>query len=495
VTGTPQGTGGRYLLQSRIATGGMGEVWRSEDTLLDREVAVKVLKHEYADDPTFRVRFEAEARNAAALHHPNVASVFDFGELLDDDGSGVRRPFLVMELVPGQPLSVLLRGGDPMPADTAADIVAQAAAGVAAAHRLGIVHRDVKPGNLLVTPHGTVKITDFGIARAADGAAITQTGQIIGTPHYISPEQAEGRPATEASDIYALGVVLYECLAGQRPFDRDTPIQVALAHIRDAVPALPETVPSQLRDIVDRALAKRPEDRFASAADLAAALRGGAVLGLPFPEDEEPDTDDTPTGLLPAGTATADRDRRGLAAWWPWAVAATVLLAAVLTAAGVAGRTTASQDAAATGAGTSPSPASEPAPTSEPRLRLREADYLGRPVAKVVAELERRGFAVRREPRTATAADQVEGTVAGVRPHGLVERGTEITLAVWRARPEPDPGEDDAPQPERGDDDAGTAKSGNEGGGGRGGGPGTSGKPADPPGKDKANGKAKGKKP
>ncbi|MGH3372579.1 MAG: serine/threonine-protein kinase, partial [Nocardioidaceae bacterium] len=280
VSGSPTDRGARYQLRSRIATGGMGEVWRSVDTLLDREVAVKVLKHEYADDPSFRARFEAEARHAAALHHPNVASVFDFGEIAEDDGSGTRRPFLVMELVPGEPLSALLRSGEPMPPDRASDIVAQACDAIAAAHALGIVHRDVKPGNLLVTPTGTVKITDFGIARAGDSAAITQTGQVVGTPHYISPEQAEGHPATPASDIYALGVVLYECLAGRRPFTRDTAIQVALAHIREDVPPLPETVPAGLRAIVDRTLAKRPADRFSSAADLAAALRAGEVSGV-----------------------------------------------------------------------------------------------------------------------------------------------------------------------------------------------------------------------
>jgi serine/threonine-protein kinase len=489
VTGTPGSAPGRYLLQSRIATGGMGEVWRSEDTLLDREVAVKVLKQEYADDPTFRARFEAEARNAAALHHPNVASVFDYGQLLDDDGSGVRRPFLVMELVPGEPLSALLRGGKQMPPDTAADIVGQAAAGVAAAHTIGIVHRDVKPGNVLVTPDGTVKITDFGIARAMDGAAMTQTGQIIGTPHYISPEQAEGRTATEASDIYALGVVLYECLAGRRPFHRDTPIQVALAHIREAVPPLPETVPEQLRGVVDRALAKRPEDRFASAADLATALRRGALADLPL-LDDEPVAEPQATRIVDLAPTGAPEHHRGrLPAWWPWAAAATVLLAAVLATAGLAGRTTAPQEAAATG--TEPTSA----PPVEPRLRVREAAYLGRPVAAVAAELERRGFVVRRERKTATSPDQLGGTVAVVRPRGLVERGTRITLTVWRV-PRPDPVEDDAPDPVvDAPDPVGDDRDDPSGGAGERpkGGPGEKGKPADPPGK--ANGNAKGKKP
>ena len=239
VPGKPESS--RYQFQSRIATGGMGEVWRATDQVLGREVAVKVLKPEYSDDPTFRSRFETEARNAAALHHPNVASVFDFGELPADEGSGGGRPrpYLVMELVRGEPLSALLRNGEPMPADVAADLAAQAADGLAAAHELGIVHRDVKPANLLVTADRTVKITDFGIARAADAVALTTTGQVIGTPQYLSPEQAEGKTATGASDIYSLGVVLYECLAGRRPFDADSPIATALAHIREDPPPLP----------------------------------------------------------------------------------------------------------------------------------------------------------------------------------------------------------------------------------------------------------------
>ena len=322
----------RYRLDRRIATGGMGEVWQATDSVLGREVAVKVLKREYADDPTFRSRFETEARNAAALHHPNVASVFDFGERPAEEGSGPPQPYLVMELVRGQPLSALLRGGEPMPPDTAADLVGQAADGIAAAHALGIVHRDVKPANLLVTPDGTVKITDFGIARAADAVALTQTGQVIGTPQYLSPEQASGKPATEASDIYSLGVVLYECLAGHRPFDAGSAVATALSHLRDEPPPLPDDVPAHLRRTVAVALAKDPAARFTSAAAFATALHGGPVV---------------------AGTA----DRADPAADAPTAVAAAAPFAGAAVAAAAVDRSSAAADDGGTRVlGTEPSP-------------------------------------------------------------------------------------------------------------------------------------------
>ncbi len=447
----------RYRLDSRIATGGMGEVWRAQDTVLDREVAVKVLKHEYADDPTFRARFEAEARHAAALVHPNVASVFDFGELQDADGSGTR-PFLVMELVPGEPLSALLRRGDAMPPDRAADLVAQACDAIAAAHALGIVHRDVKPANLLVTPDGTVKITDFGIARAGTGAAITQTGQIVGTPHYISPEQAEGKSATEASDIYALGVVLFECLAGRRPFDRDTPIQVALAHIREDVPPLSEDVPARMRAIVERSLAKDPSQRFASAEELGRALRGGEVPGLGLAGGAAavgaaPDAGTTqvldavpgaePTTMAgPYDDGPRRRRRRTLPPWWPWAAAAAAVLLVVLVTAAVAGNGS-PEPAAAAGPSSSPgasespsespsaSPSKKPSKKPDDRVRVNKAAYLGRDHKDAKDELEGLGLQVEEEKVPATSYDQAKDTVADVSPSGLVEPGSTITLQVW----------------------------------------------------------------
>ncbi len=261
----------RYRLDSRIATGGMGEVWRATDTVLDRLVAVKLLKREHADDPVFRSRFETEAQHAAGLHHPGVAQVYDFGA--GDPGRPDHPPYLVMEYVDGRPLSAVLRPGRPMDPAAAARLVAATGDALGAAHAQGIVHRDVKPANILVTDDRRVKITDFGIARAADAVALTRTGEVLGTPQYISPEQAEGRPATPASDVYALGAVAYECLVGQRPFEADSPVATAIAHLRRPVPELPSTVPPALAAVVRRALAKAPEERYPDGAAFATAVR------------------------------------------------------------------------------------------------------------------------------------------------------------------------------------------------------------------------------
>jgi serine/threonine-protein kinase len=465
---TEQRTEPRYRLDSRIATGGMGVVWRATDTVLDREVAVKVLKPEYADDPTFRSRFEAEARHAAALHHHNVASVFDFGELDPDDGSGVPRPFLVMELVPGRPLSALLRDDEPMPPETAATLAAQAADALAAAHALGIVHRDVKPANLLVTPRGQIKITDFGIARAADGAALTQTGQVIGTPAYISPEQAEGKPATQASDIYSLGVVLYECLAGARPFDGGTPVSTALAHLRDDPPPLPDDVPAHLREVVTTALAKDPHQRFTSMADFAVALRNGPIkagaaaeaAALPEPPAPvEPDgtrllTAVTPAAAPPAPTAPLTPGpptptSRHRPPWLPWAAAALgVLVVVVLLAWLGRGDETASPsgstpDAPAASATGSPSQAASK-PTTTPGVVIAADDYIGLPKDQARSRLQGLGLKVTEE-KVQNPEGRPQDTVADIDPTGKVQRGDEITLSVWdkpivqQPAPEPKP--------------------------------------------------------
>src|SRR5687768_9902345 len=254
----------------------MGRVWRARDTLLERPVAVKVLRSEFTGDATFRARFRAEAQHTAALHHPNIASVFDYGEVEED---GELHAYLVMELVEGETLAALLeREGRLGPARTL-DVLRQTSAALAAAHAAGVVHRDVKPGNVLVGTDGVVKITDFGIAWSASSVPLTGTGQVVGTAHYLSPEQAGGGKATAASDVYALGTVAYECLAGRRAFDGENSVQIALKQLREEPLPLPADVPAGMRDLVQRAMAKSPDARYPDGAALRAAAETVTITG------------------------------------------------------------------------------------------------------------------------------------------------------------------------------------------------------------------------
>ncbi|MFI6509882.1 serine/threonine-protein kinase [Streptosporangium sp. NPDC050855] len=253
--------GGRYRPLGRIASGGMGEVWRARDDLLGREVAVKLLRAHVAEDPEFRRRFRSEARIAAGLSDPGIAQVFDYGE-----AEGVA--YLVMELVPGQSLAGILTRDGRLPPEVTLDVVHQTARALHAAHSGGIIHRDIKPGNLLVTEAGVIKITDFGIARVLEAAPVTQTGMLLGTAQYVSPEQASGEPLTPATDIYSLGVVAYECLAGRAPFTADTQVAIALMHIGEPPPPLPDDVPPMVRDLVMACLSKDPLRRPAGAREL-----------------------------------------------------------------------------------------------------------------------------------------------------------------------------------------------------------------------------------
>jgi eukaryotic-like serine/threonine-protein kinase len=265
--------GGRFQLTSRIAIGGMGEVWKAKDQILGRIVAIKVLKEEYTGDPGFLQRFRAEARHTALLNHVGIANVFDYGE---EAGSA----YLVMELVPGHPLSGILEREQVLSPDMTLSIIAQTARALAVAHAQGLVHRDIKPGNLLITPDNRVKVTDFGIARLADQVPLTQTGQVMGTAQYLAPEQATGQTATGSSDIYSLGVIGYECLTGHRPFSGESQIAIALAQVNDAPPPLPDTLPVPVRALLMSMLAKDPKNRPANAiklAEAAEAIRNGDI--------------------------------------------------------------------------------------------------------------------------------------------------------------------------------------------------------------------------
>ncbi len=287
----------RYRLDELLATGGMGAVWRATDLRLDRTVAVKVLSAGLAGDADFVERFRGEARTMAALHHPNIVSVYDHGE----DGGDV---YLVMEYVAGKPLSQVLEERGRLPADETLRIVAQAATALQVAHDAGIVHRDVKPSNLLIETEGTVRLADFGVARSAATAGLTGTQKIMGTVQYMAPEQAMGQGVTPAADIYALGAVAYHCLAGQAPFGGQTPVEVALHHVQDVPPPLPPDVPATTRMLVERAMAKDPLRRFASAAALASAATtpGGPSTAVMDPVPTEPVGQlKRPSGRLAAG--------------------------------------------------------------------------------------------------------------------------------------------------------------------------------------------------
>ncbi|HVM28997.1 MAG TPA: serine/threonine-protein kinase [Mycobacteriales bacterium] len=278
--------GGRYVLRRQLAVGGMGEVWCAEDRLLGRQVAVKVPRPEVRADPGFAERLLTEARHAAAVHHPGIAAVFDVG-------AAEPLPYLVLELVEGRPLSHVIADEAPLPPARVRHLVCQVAEALDAAHSAGLVHRDVKPANLLVTADDTVKVTDFGISRAVDSAATTRTGFVVGTAQYLSPEQAGGRPGTAASDMYALGLVAYECLTGRRPFDGE-PLAVLRAHREDPVPGLPDTVPGPLRALVLGLLDKDPDARPTASQvigrDPLTAPDRTAVLAMPGGPVGGPDT-------------------------------------------------------------------------------------------------------------------------------------------------------------------------------------------------------------
>jgi eukaryotic-like serine/threonine-protein kinase len=287
----------RYEILRPIAQGGMAEVFVAHDRLLDRQVALKALFPEYAREPSFVERFRREAQSAAGLSHANIVAIYDWGQ---EAGTY----FIVMELVQGRSLRDLIRAEGPLDAHQAAEIAAEIAAALAYAHRSGLVHRDVKPGNVLITPTGGVKVTDFGIARAGTSEALTQTGSVMGTATYFSPEQAQGHSVDGRSDVYSLGVVLYEMVTGIAPFTGDTPVAVAYKHVREA-PVPPSRrnpdVPGDLEQVILTAMQKEPEARYQTAEDLRADLlrfrRGRPLAAAPVT---------AMVAEIPTGTAAVD---------------------------------------------------------------------------------------------------------------------------------------------------------------------------------------------
>ena len=273
--------GGRYVLRSLLAVGGMGEVWRGMDADLDREVAVKVLKEGAAENETFLKRFRNEAKNAAGLVHANIAQVYDFG-----DHSGT--PYLVMELVEGEPLSTILERERTLEEARLVAILRETCRGLEVAHRAGVMHRDVKPGNLLVQEGEHVKITDFGVSRGTDQTTLTATGMVMGTAQYLAPELALGKPATAYSDLYALGIIAFEAVVGKRPFTAASAVDIAIAQVNDPVPPLPDTVSPQLASLIRRLLEKHPKKRPRSAQELDEILAALELVSVaadqPWPE-------------------------------------------------------------------------------------------------------------------------------------------------------------------------------------------------------------------
>ena len=280
-------------------------MWVTEDLSLQRSVAAKVLRPELAGDERFLADLRAEARTSAPLAHPNIAALYDYGE--DSDGSG----YLVMELVSGETLADVLAREHTLAAQALLPVLAQAARALHAAHVAGVVHRDVKPSNILITPDGRVKITDFGISVGTQDRPTTPVRTVLGTAHYISPEQALGRDATPASDVYALGVVAFEAAAGHRPFCGGSLVDVAHAHVHQPVPDMPDHVPEPLRDLVYRMLAKHPERRPRSAAAVARSLERIArelELARPFEDSSPLAQSDDPPGPRLERTTENDRD-------------------------------------------------------------------------------------------------------------------------------------------------------------------------------------------
>jgi serine/threonine-protein kinase len=475
--------GYRYRLERRIAAGGIGQVWQAYDETLGRQVAVKLLRPEYAEHPETLERFRAEARHAGALNHPHIAQVYDYRH------SGLcRGPYLVMEYVDGPSLADVIER-EPLSADFTCDVIAQAASALDAAHKAGLVHRDVKPGNMLLTCDGRLKITDFGIAHAAGSPPFTAPGIVMGTSLYMAPERIAGGPGTPASDLYSLGIVMWECLAGRPPFCGSS-VDVMAAHLHQAMPPLPAWVPWPLSELVGRLTEKDPGHRVSDAGLLAVHVRGlqlvsagSAAAGQrplserPLPRDLLPPQDSSPVSpqfgyrneayssrpaAVPAAggdlaetppaangrqgvTTAAGRGKQGaIAPAGPWRPGgrrrrATVALAVVV-AAGLGGTALAAANGLFSGvpaAVPAAVPATSAAPAPPPGGRasglpasavLVPATLVGQQLGPVSRWLRAHQLNYRVE--YSAGAGQQAGTVTAVAPQAPMPPGTTVILTV-----------------------------------------------------------------
>jgi serine/threonine-protein kinase len=421
--------GGRYRLIRRIAIGGMGEVWDAKDEVILRNVAIKILKPEYMGDPGFLERFRTEARHAAKVNHEGIADVYDYGE---ESGNA----FLVMELVPGESLATILEREKSLAPNRVLEIIAQTARALHEAHSAGLVHRDIKPGNLLITPNGEVKITDFGIARVADQVSLTATGQVMGTVQYLAPEQATGKPATPATDVYSLGVVAYEAISGKRPFTGETQMAIALAQINEPPPPLDESIDQSVRELILDCLQKRPAERIGSALELAQSAED--LLGKP--SKGRSNTRVIP--VLPDESTTTTiievTEPEKPAMVWPWIalivaliVTASTLIVAMVTKPSETPSPTPSQSQTTEPA---PTPSNTPSetPTQVPTVVVLSSEVLNLNKDEVFVALTAKGLDVNLVAgQELTTGDPRINTIYEVMPLGSMPEGTTINLTYY----------------------------------------------------------------
>ena len=464
--------GDRYTIVERIAIGGMGAVYRATDNRLGRSVALKLLKDGLAHDPRFVERFRREARSAAGLTHPNIAGVFDYGE----EGG---HHFIVMELADGRDLARVLLDEGPLSVERALKIAAATADALGHAHRMGVVHRDVKPANILVDEHDRVKVTDFGIARAAGDSTITQTGTILGTAFYLSPEQASGDNLGPHSDVYSLGVVLYEMLTGAVPFTADSPVSVAMKHLNEEVPApswLKPGVSQEVDELVTSATSKDPSTRPSDGSEYAARIRrvmAHAAVSAPaasaaaatLVEETAPEPGPTPIATLEQQTAPVGSwALPGPALPWGRALRGALMALGALALLLLAYQALAGDDAPRTGGGGSPErgdaapPPENEAAGEEPTEEVARdgvtmpSDVVGRDAHELEKELEALGLTVELEKIPSDEYEKHQVIATEPLPGSEVEPGGTVTLYESDGPSKEPPGQEKKDKEEDDDD-------------------------------------------